>query len=131
MRLHLSLAALLAAAGLSPVAAVGLGPLTLKGDTLSERKGFYLTLINPYPTRERFRLYSIEFDGENAVPRVLIPMSSTLLGAKSQSRVLVVDTGLVPGETHKFRVCAERVGPSGEALIHARVCAKLTARRRG
>jgi hypothetical protein len=124
-------AALVLALAAAPAAAVGLGPLKNEGVTASERKGFYLTLINPYEKSERFRLYSVEWDSEAPVARVRIPIASPVLGAKSQRRILVIDTGLVPGETHRFRVCAERVDPAGEAIIHARVCSKLTARRLG
>lgn len=123
--------ALLAAAGIAPAGAVGLGPLSNDGATLTDRKGFYLTVINPYPTREQFRLYSVGWEDETAVPRVRIPLNNLVLGPKSQRRVLVIDTALAPGETHQFRVCAERVDPGGKALIHARVCSKLIARRRG
>ena len=121
----------LAFAGLaaSAATAVGLGPLKHEGVTMSDRKGFYLTLTNPYPTRERFRLYSVGFDDETPVTRVRIPLAVADLGPKSQRRMLVIDTALAPGETHQFRVCAERVEPQGKALIHARVCSKLSARR--
>jgi hypothetical protein len=114
---------------LAPAGAVGLGPLLNEGATNSERKGFYLTLINPYPQQERFRLYSIEWDGERPVARVRIPLSRPVLGAKSQRRILVFDTALIPGETHRFRVCAERIAPAEGEMVHARVCSKLTARR--
>lgn len=127
-----SICALLAATmGLAPAGAVGLGPLAREGATTTARKGFYLTLINPYRTAERFRFYSVGWDDEAPVDRVHIPIRTVLLGAKSQRKLLVVDTGLAPGETHRFRVCAERVEPAGKAMIHARVCSKLTARRVG
>lgn len=131
MTARLSRALILAAVGAAPAGAVGLGPLVADGATLSDRKGFYLTLINPYSSATRFRLYSVGIDNEAPVARVMIPAKSAVLGPKSQGRVLVIDTGLMPGEIHHFRVCAERVEPVGKALIHARVCAKLTARRRG
>lgn len=121
--------ALLAGAAASVASAVGLGPLVNSGVTNSERKGFYLTLINPYPTPEKFRLYGIEWDSERPVARVRIPVSEPLLGAKSKRRILVVDTGLQPGEEHRFRVCAERAKAAEEGVIHARVCSKLVARR--
>lgn len=126
---RLAAAALIAAVSFSSAGAVGLGPLTHSGVTDTDRKGFYLTLINPYPAQERFRLYSVELDSERPVARVRIPISKPLVGPKAQRRILVITTGLVPGEEHKFRVCAERVQPPGEELIHARVCSKLTARR--
>ncbi len=126
---RLAAAVLIAAASFSSAGAVGLGPLTNSGVTDSDRKGFYLTLINPYPEQERFRLYGIEWDTEKPVARVRIPISKPLLGPKTQRRILVIATGLVPGEEHRFRVCAERVESPGEELIHARVCSKLTARR--
>jgi P pilus assembly chaperone PapD len=126
---RLAAAALIAAASFSSAGAVGLGPLTNEGTTNSERKGFYLTLINPYPVQERFRLYSIEWESEKPAARVRIPISKTLLGPKAQRRILVIATGLVAGEEHRFRVCAERVEPPGEELVHARVCSKLIARR--
>ena len=121
--------AMLAALASSCAGAVGLGPLSHEGVTMSDRKGFYLTLINPYPTQERFRLYSVGLDDEASVARVRIPLAVAALGPKSQRRVLVIDTALAPGETHQFRVCAERIEPEGKALIHARVCSKLSARR--
>ena len=122
---------MLGALAAAPAAAVGLGPLAIDGATLSDRKGFYLTLINPYASQERYRLYSVEAGSEAPVSRVLIPISRPVLGPHSQRKILIVDTGLEPGEIHRFRVCAERVEPPGKALIHARVCSKLTARRRG
>lgn len=122
-------AALLISLCCSSAGSVGLGPLSISGVTDSERKGFYLTLLNPYPTQERFQLYAIELDSERAVTRVLIPISRPLLGPKTQRRTLVISTGLARGETYEFRVCAVRVDAPGEELIHARVCSKLTARR--
>ena len=113
----------------SSAGAVGLGPLTIAGVTDSESKGFYLTLLNPYPTQERFQLYAIELDSERPVTRVRIPISRPLLGSKAQRRTLVISTGLARGETYTFRVCAERVEAPGKELIHARVCSKLTAHR--
>lgn len=126
---RLGSALLLAAAAASAAGAVGLGPLSHSGLTNSERKGFYLTLINPYPTRETFRLYGVEWDSEEPVARVRIPIDRPVLGPKSRRRMLVVDTGLEPGEEHRFRVCAERVQTAEEGMIHARVCSKLVARR--
>ena len=113
-----------------PAGAVGLGPLRHSGDTLSERKGFYLTLINPYPAAERFRLYAIGWDSEAPAAEVRIPVAEPRLGPSSRRRVLVVATGLEPGENRRFRVCAERAKPE-EGMIHARVCSKLVARRVG
>lgn len=115
----------------APAVAVGLGPLRAEGLTASDRKGFYLTVINPYPRQERFRLYGVSWDSEAPAQRVYLPVHSVVLGPKSQRRILVIGSGLAPGETHQFRVCAERVKPAGEAIINARVCSKLTARRRG
>ena len=124
-------AALALAAVAAPAAAVGLGPLSMSGVTRTERKGFYLILVNPFAKAERFRLYSAEVDSEQGVDRVLIPVATPMVGPKSQRRVLVIDTGLQPGEHHQFRVCAERADRSGEGMIHARVCSKLSARRLG
>lgn len=122
-------AALALAAGVSPAGAVGFGPLAVEGLTNSDRKGFYMTVLNPYPTSQTFRIYSVGWDHEKPEGRVLIPISRPMLAPKSQRRVLVVDTKLVPGEEHRFRVCAEHESIEQEALIHARVCSKLIARR--
>ena len=119
-------AAMLAA---SPAQSVGLGPLTASGLTDSDRKGFYLTLINPYPAQVRFRLYGIEWDSDAPVARVRIPLDRPVLGPNSRRRVLVIDTELARGEEHRFRVCAERTDTAEEGLVHARVCSKLIARR--
>lgn len=125
----LPLLALVLAVQAGAAAAVGLGPLRHEGVTASERKGFYLTLSNPYPDAQRFRLAAIGWDDEIAQPRVLLPVATPRLGGGSQRRLLVVATGLRPGETMSFRVCAERDDPQAKELIHARVCAKLVARR--
>lgn len=111
--------------------AVGLGPLLHQGVTASERKGFYLTLTNPYPSAQRFHLEAVGWEDEAAQPRVILPVSTPRLGGGSQRRLLVVATGLTPGETLSFRVCAERHDPQSKELIHARVCAKLVAHRLG
>lgn len=123
------LALTLAAVAAAPAGSVGLGPLNAAGITNSERKGFYLTLINPYPTQIRFRLYGVEWDSEATVARVRIPIATPVLGPNARRRLLVVDTGLVPGEEHRFRICAERADKTNEEIVHARVCSKLTARR--
>lgn len=129
-RLPLQLAAL---SGLltAPATAVGLGPLRHEGVTASDRKGFYLTLTNPYKASERFRLVAIGWEDEDAQPRVLLPVATPRLGGGSQRRLLVIATDLKPGETLPFRVCAERDDPDNKDMIHARVCAKLVARRLG
>ncbi|MBA3729478.1 MAG: hypothetical protein H0W92_01525 [Sphingomonas sp.] len=129
LAVRLAAAALVLAAIGAPAAAVGLGPLSASGITGTERKGFYLTLINPFPKAGRFRVYSTAWDSEQPAARVLIPVARPIVGPNSRRRVLVIATGLQPGELHSFRVCAERVDRSGESLIHARVCSKLTARR--
>lgn len=121
--------ALLLAALAAPAAAVGLGPLVASGITGSERKGFYLTLINPYPAAHAFRLYAVGLDDEDPRPRVHLPVDRPVLGAGGQRRVLAIATGLQPGERFDFRVCAERVAPDPKEFVHARVCAKLSARR--
>lgn len=122
-------ALLLAASAWSAAHAVGLGPLVKSGITASDRKGFYLTLINPYPNQQQFQLYAVSLETEEPAKRVLIPVASPMLGGKSQRRLLVIATDLQPGEEYKFRVCAERAQPVGEGLINARVCSKLSARR--
>ena len=130
--LAVRLGAALAAAALvaSGAGAVGLGPLTNSGLTKSERKGFYLTLINPYPTREEFRIYAVAADSEAPAARVKLPIDRPALGPKAQRRLLVIATGLKPGEEYRFRVCAEKVLLSAEeGIINARVCSKLAARR--
>ena len=126
--LHLAIATGLLA---GPAAAVGLGPLSNRGVTASERKGFYLTLINPYKDSQQFRLLAIGRDDEVAQPRVKLPIDRPRLGGGTQRRLLVVASGLKPGETYSFRVCAERGDPQAKDLIHARVCAKLVAHRVG
>lgn len=126
---NLAASALILAVSVSHAGAVGLGPLSESGLTNSDRKGFFLTLINPYPAQEKFRLSAVAWADETPETRVLLPLSEVTLGPKAQRRVLVIDTGLVPGEEHQFRVCAQRVDQSQETMVHARVCSKLTARR--
>ena len=128
MRRCITLIALLGVAG--PAAAVGLGPLTKEGFTDGPAKAFYLTVINPYPRAERFNLSALQLNGEVAEARVTIFPSPVTVGGKGTRRVLVIARDLAPGETHTFRVCAERA-PLPQETIHARVCSKLAARRLG
>ena len=118
----------LAALASAPAFAVGLGPLAKSGVTDTDRKGFYLTLINPYPTATTFHAYAIGPEDETEQARVRILPAATTLPARSNRRILVIATGLRPGETYAFRVCAERA-QNPEELLHARVCSRLSARR--
>lgn len=111
------------------VFAVGLGPLKNQGITGSDRKGFYLTLMNPYRKVESFHLYPIALADDTPEPRVKILPAETRLAPEGRRRILVVAKDLAPGETRSFRVCAERTAQPGEVIVHARVCSKLTARR--
>jgi hypothetical protein len=125
-------AALLAILGAhAPAVASGLGPLSSEGNTANERKGFYLTLINPHPTRESIRLYAVGWDDELPQPEVYVPSPIMTLPPGSHRRVLIVAAGLTPGETYRFRVCAEQAEPDQRAMINARVCSKLVAHRVG
>jgi hypothetical protein len=124
----LGLIALLVAA---PAGAVGLGPLIMSGFTAGERKGFFLTLINPAPVATRFRLYPVGWDNELPFTRARLSVGESVLGPGAQRKLLVVADGLVPGESLRFRVCAERANPDEKELVHGRVCAKLVARRLG
>ncbi|MEO8141994.1 MAG: hypothetical protein ABI617_04990 [Sphingomicrobium sp.] len=112
----------------APAVAVGLGPLTKEGITDSDRKGFYLTVINPYATAETFTLTPLDADAEAPAPRVTTIPARLVLGGGRNRKVLVVASSLVRGERYTFRVCAERP-PLPTETIHARVCSKLTARR--
>ncbi|WP_152569471.1 MULTISPECIES: hypothetical protein [Sphingomonas] len=98
---------------------------------MSDRKGFYVTLINDDRRPDALRLYAIGYGDEAAQPRVMLPSPILTLPANSQRRVLVIASDLSPGETFRFRVCAERADFGQGALIHARVCSKLVARRIG
>lgn len=118
----------LAALASAPAFAVGLGPLAKSGVTDTDRKGFYLTLINPYPAATGFHAYAIGPQDETPQPRVRILPGDITLAGRTSRQILVIATGLAPGETYAFRVCAERT-QTPEGMIHARVCSRLGARR--
>ncbi len=112
----------------APAVAVGLGPLVKEGITDSDRKGFYLTVINPYPQSETFTLTPLDAIAEAPAPRVTTFPSRLVIGGGRTSKILVIASGLAPRERYTFRICAERP-PLPTETIHARVCSKLTARR--
>ena len=112
----------------APALAVGLGPMSKEGVTDSDRKGFYLTLINPYPQAETFMLTPLDLASETVAPRVIIIPARTMVGGGRNRKVLVIASDLSPGERYAFRVCAE-MPPKPMETIHARVCSTLTARR--
>ncbi|MBX7534103.1 hypothetical protein K3175_00360 [Qipengyuania sp. GH1] len=108
-------------------AAVGLGPLRKSGLTASDRKGFYLTLTNPYPQSDRFRAY-VDPESEIDPKRISILPETMLVGSQKSRKILVVVNDLTPGEEVVFRVCAERLEEE-KVIVHVRVCSKLGARR--
>lgn len=126
--LLLLLAAILPVAS---VAAVGLGPLRVDGMIDGPREGFALTLVNPYREAEAFVAYPVGLEDEEAQPRVTVLPAEAVLGPGRSRSLLVIADGLAPGETFRFRVCAQRRTPPQGILINARVCSKITAHRVG
>lgn len=121
--------ALAAAAGIAASAgAVGLGPLVKEGVTDGPDKAFYLTLINPYPTREAFRVYAVGLGDEEAATRVRLLNPRIEVPGETNRRFVAIVGELTPGERFTFRLCAERIEHQ-EGSIHARVCSRITARR--
>jgi len=133
MSMRVRIAALAALVIATPVAAVGLGPLKEDGVIDGPRKGFNLTLYNPYQEAATFRAYAVGAEDGDETPqlRVAIFPQEAMLGAQQMRRILVIAEDLQPGETYHFRLCAERTTQSTGVNIHARVCSKLSARRIG
>ena len=124
-----TIAALALAAAAMPAVAVGLGPLVKEGSIAGPRKAFYLTIVNPEAGSNVFSASAIGFDSERPESRVTVFPSTIRLGGHQNRQILVIADGLTPGETYRFRVCAERAQEPEGTTIHARVCSKLTARR--
>lgn len=110
----------------TPLAAVGLGPLSRSGMTDGADKGFWLTVMNPEKEPRSFRVYALDQDWQ-PIETVELRPKMPRIAAGRQSRVLAIVRGLEPGESRTVRVCAEEEYQEGQ--IHARVCSKLTARR--
>ena len=130
MSRRLVLSAALSATLAVPAAGVGIGPLARDGVTDGPAKGFYLTVSNPYAEPRNFRAYPVASDDDAAIgPPIAIDIRPARfrLAAGGQRRILVVAQDLAPGETRRFRVCAELAQQEG--MLHARVCSKLAARR--
>lgn len=113
----------------APAFAIGLGPLTKEGSVAGSRKAFYLTIVNPENGYNVYMATAIDFTGDEPAPRVTVFPSRVRLGGHQHRQILVIADGLTPGETYRFRVCAERAQIPEGTTIHARVCSKLTARR--
>ena len=112
-----------------PAMAVGLGPMKREGVTVSEKKGFYLTVINPYPQTKQFRIVAREMETEVPLDNVEILPATGAIGGNTNRRVLVVFKNLEVGEVRQARVCARLDRPVQGVGIDARVCSKLQARR--
>lgn len=121
----------LAVCAAAPAHAVGLGPLSVEGVIDGPNRGFSLTLLNPYQEPVTFRAYAVGAEDELPQVRVGVYPPEVTLGPGLSRRVLIIANDLQPGETYKFRVCAERAHAPEGALINARVCSKLSARRIG
>lgn len=113
----------------APLGAVGLGPLSSEGVIDGPRRGFSLTLLNPYAEKTEFRAYAVGADNELPQLRVNILPAIATLGPRQSRRLLVIADELAAGETYSFRVCAERSTPPEGLRITARVCSKLSAHR--
>tara|TARA_R100000501_G_scaffold14680_1_gene26612 strand:- start:65861 stop:66178 length:318 start_codon:yes stop_codon:yes gene_type:complete len=101
-----------------------------EGATLSPRKGFYLTVMNPYDEQQKFRLDALAWASEAGETAIDILPASAVLGPGQRRRVLVIFNNLEKGEERRARVCA-RLDRSLEGVaIDARVCSKLIARRK-
>lgn len=124
-RLALGLALLVTAV---PADSVGLGPMRRDGITGGPAKAFYLTLINNEPQMAMLSVAAFSKEVDLPAARVRIIPDHVMMGASSTRRLLVIASGLAPGETYDFRVCAHRT-PRPEETIDARVCSQLTARR--
>lgn len=111
-----------------PAMAVGLGPLSKSGITDGPGKAFYLTVMNPYPRAARYVATPLGLTADVPVDRVTIFPADMTIGSGGHRQILVIVRGLSPGETYRFRVCAE-APPHDQEIIHARVCSKLAARR--
>ncbi|MCE7796629.1 hypothetical protein LWE61_08660 [Sphingobium sufflavum] len=133
MKADLLTAAFAILAMTTPAGAVGLGPLSDEGVIDGPRKAFSLTLYNPYEESMAFRAYAVGIDNDDETPqlRVTILPPENRLGSRQSRRLLIIANDLQPGETYRFRLCAERVNPPTGVVINARVCSKLTARRLG
>lgn len=117
----------------TPLGAVGLGPLREDGVIDGPRKGFGLTLYNPYQEPVEYRAYAVGAQDSDETPqlRVTVIPDRITLGALQSRRLLVIANDLAVGETYRFRLCAERQLPPTGIMINARVCSKLSARRIG
>lgn len=110
----------------TPLAAVGMGPLSKMGMTDGAEKAFWLSVMNPADQPRTFTLYALDEDWQ-PLEGVDVRPKSPRIAARRQTRVLAIVRGLAPGESRVVRVCAEELFQEGQ--IHARVCSKLTARR--
>jgi|GEM_PF-759394 len=113
----------------SPLGAVGLGPLNVEGYIDGPRKGFQLTLYNPYPQSIEYVAYAIAEEDDTPQERVAIIPRTINLGARQSRRLIIVASDIPPQELYRFRVCAERASPPAGVVINARVCSKLSVRR--
>lgn len=131
MRAVIGSVAVAAAIFATPAAAVGFGPLALDGVIDGPSRGFSLNLLNPYQGPVTFKTYAVGTDDEVPQPRVALYPPEITLGAGLTRRVLVIANDLQPGETYKFRVCAERSHNDPGVNLNARVCSKISVRRIG
>jgi hypothetical protein len=113
----------------TPGQAVGLGPLAKSGNIDGPRKGFQLTLYNPYPEAVKYVTYAVGMTDEVEQRRVWIFPDTIKLGAGKSRRLIVVASDLEPNEVYSFRVCAQRETPPAGVTVNARVCSALTVHR--
>lgn len=103
--------------------AQGLSPMHKEGRTLSDKKLFRITLINPYAKEMRYELSAEDRDTRQDQPDVQFTGKQGLLMPKGQKKVLVLIP--VPQQRREVRVCVRF--PQLQDSIRPRVCGDFTA----
>lgn len=107
----------------SPASGQGLSPMQKQGKTMSDKKLFRLTLINPYAREMRYELSAEDRYTNESQSDVKFTGRHGYIAPKNQKKVLV----LVPVESmrREVRVCLRF--PEMQETIRPRVCADFTA----
>jgi hypothetical protein len=103
--------------------AQGMSPMQKEGKTLSDKKLFRITLINPYAKEMRYELSAEDRLTKETQPDVKFTGRQGVLPPKNQRKVLVLIP--VAEGRRQIRVCLQF--PDMQETIRPRVCSDLTA----
>ena len=110
-----------------PVHAAGLAPMEKEGFTTSDKKAFYLTVINPYSHMIEYELNAYEPDLKTPARGVKVNRKSLRVAGKRKQKIVLIVQIPKNQKEREIALCVHT--PSKSKSILARVCGRYIGKR--